>query len=175
MIEGCKQHPVCFAVCGVVAVALTLATPGQARSNKPRPPARPPLPPAVILQEREYLQVAFVLLAAANGNYDGHRVKAMKLVDDVIQGLGARIDRTAPAPAILKKHTDDALASYYKHLRKAMPKKHEPQIVSNAQVFLARQMLLNLDAALAASKRQPRVRGHLESAIKHLSAALSIR
>jgi len=97
---------------------------------------------------REELVHAYILLKAADHDYDGHRGKAMKAVQAAGKALGLE----------LKGRGSDV----------------ERQWKSDAQLTEARRLLREARDKLEAADRD-RVAAHLEKAIKELDTALAIK
>jgi len=110
--------------------------------------ANRPQPSAANGTEISLLQNAYVLLSTANHDYDGHRIKAMKSVH--------------------------AAATVLRVSLQGEGRGQEQQGTSDAQLRQAQKMLEQVRTA-AAGRKQRRLVKHLDTAIQHLSAALSTK
>jgi hypothetical protein len=168
----------------VVALLVALALPAASQAqNKRKPPPPPPpqkqgrapsiAPGTLQFQEATALRQAFVLLAAGNHDYGGHRWKAMKAVkaallplDDFVLKHGTAEMKAATA---LGK---EAVASAEAAASKA-PKVHEPPPASDALLRQAAQLLGQVRPTLVANQQQ-HVLNHVNRAIGEIKAALKV-
>jgi hypothetical protein len=151
----------------VPAVVLALAAVAQ---SKPSPKAE-----AVKLTEAAELKNAHVLMAMADHDYDGLRVKAMGEVEEAIK----KIDHT-----VLKKGTkgekvvateEEIATARAAFEARHQGKHHEGQAASDAQLREAREILIRVHESLAPKKHHAKAREHVGAAIKHLDSALKVR
>jgi hypothetical protein len=98
--------------------------------------------------EAALLSQAYNILAAANHDYKGHRVRAMKQIEAAAKLLGANLQGNGPG--------------------------HEQQPVSDAQLRQAQALLQQLSTGLAPT-RPKAVHAHIEAAINQINIALSIK
>jgi hypothetical protein len=98
--------------------------------------------------ELSTLEQAYVILARADKDYDGHRAKAMKQIKEASKLMG------------VKFHGEG--------------KGHERQSVSDAQLREAQAMLEKTSGELQANK-QERPLKHVNAAIREVSEALRVR
>jgi len=108
----------------------------------------PPPPPAVVTtapNATDLLTQAYAALAAADHDYDGHRVAAMKSVEAAAKELGVSIKGNGPG--------------------------HERQRTSDEQVRAAQGLLQQASTA----GLPPKVQKHIEKAIEHINAALGVK
>jgi hypothetical protein len=110
--------------------------------------ANRPQPSAANGTEISLLQNAYVLLSTANHDYDGHRIKAMKSVH--------------------------AAATLLRVSLQGEGRGQEQQGTSDTQLRQAQKMLEQVRTA-AAGRKQRRLVKHLDTAIQHLSTALSTK
>jgi len=96
--------------------------------------------------EAEMLREAYFILARANNNYNGHRVKAMKEIEEAgeLAGMHLKVEGSG----------------------------HERQVVSDAELRHARELLERVRDSSMGSRRFHR---HVRAAIKEVSLALSIK
>ncbi len=165
-----------FPLAGLIALLalLALTEESSAQKKKKATPLEKAAKQEVNLREAHVLREAYILMAMANHNYEGHRVAAMKKVHNAIEILDGRI---------LKKGTDgqktvatmeDVSAARVKFIAKHSAKVHEPRVLSNLQLNEARKLLMNLREPLAAYK-QPKLLGMVDGAIHEITVALSLR
>jgi hypothetical protein len=171
----------------VLLVALALPAASQAQ-NKPKPPppkhrtaphphhGKVPHPAHAMLQFQEAaaLRKAFVALAGANHDYDGHRWKAMHAVKAALFDLDEFVLKHGGAK--LKAATWQGRAAVAKAEMAARwaPNVHEPQAASDAQLAQAAQLLAHVRPTLVANK-QHHVLGHVDKAIREIMDALKVR
>ena len=120
------------------------------------------------------LTSAFILLATANHDYDGHRVKAMRKVDAALESL---------APNALK---NESVRQNIKLLKEANAKRiaqitnmedpiiTEPQSISDAQLLIASAMIQQATLYMN-NPKQRKVLNELRDACKEISNALTVR
>lgn len=153
----------------VFVAAVALAAPAQAQQRKPA--ASNAVAPAVKGQEADGLQQAYILLAAANGDADGHRDRALKAVEaaykalvakglpNVQQQVNARQSKQAAAAAKIKAANPDA--------------GYEVQALSDLQMGLSSVLLQQLAVALDTNK-QAKVLSHVKTALNQINLALRV-
>jgi hypothetical protein len=177
---------------GWFALLLGLAFPAESQAqNKPKtpptknPPAKTPPtknPPArtpdkgagTQLAEAEVLQNAYLLLLEGDADYDGHRAKAMHAVKEAFKTLDAQVmqNGTAQQKQAIKQATT-AIAAAEK-ARNNAGVMQEKQQASDRLLAGARKMLLELRPTLVQNK-QNKIVGHVDTAVKEIGIALSIR
>jgi hypothetical protein len=124
--------------------------------------------------EAEALKEAYILLAAANHDYDGHRGRAMHEVEEACNILDVNLLKHGSVAQKIKALQDDQAAAAAKTVSKGTATAHEVQAVSDAQLLNAGAIIKEVAAALDANK-QPRVLEHAEAALKELELALTTR
>ncbi len=137
-----------FRIFAASAVILCAASLHAATLGSAQAGANPPLVKLGASSEVAYLQQVYSTLAVADHDYKGHRVKAMKAIEAACKLLGGDI------------HGDG--------------KGHEKQALSDAQLREALGMLQQA-RGIVASRGQKKVLAHIDTAIKELSIALTIR
>jgi hypothetical protein len=125
-------------------------------------------------KESEALKTAYVLMAAANGDYDGHRAKAMKHVENAFEGLDANIMKNGTLQQRIKTAQEENAAAKAKILGKNASALHEVQALSDAQMFKGAAIVHVINQA-AVFKAQAGVHGHLQKALVEAETALKIR
>lgn len=142
----------CVAAMSVV-VLIGFVGPSNAHA---RAAANTPAQPTAKAEVVQALQSAHALLAKANHDYQGHRVRALRQVARAIRIL-AGAQTNAPAT----------------HFHHALHRSgQEAQAASDAQLRRAQEILQGLSSQVA---RRPRVAAHVKAAIAQINTALSIR
>ena len=109
------------------------------------PPAAAATPPAAVASLRQ----AYATLAVADHDYKGHRVKAMKAIEAACKLLGTDISGDG--------------------------KVKEKQAISDAQLRAALATVQQVSTAIPAGKGQKQIVNHLNTAVKELTTALTIK
>lgn len=125
-------------------------------------------------KESEALKEAYVLMAAANHDYDGHRVKAMKQVEHAFDRLDANILKNGSLQQKIKTLQEENATAKARILEKNNAALHEVQALSDAQMFKAAAIVSVITEA-AFFNDQPVVLGHLKKALVEMEIALMIR
>ncbi len=126
-------------------------------------------------QESLLLQNAFLLLADARHDYEGHRPKAMhhteaalKILDDSLMKKGTPLEK-----AITKlEEKERATASASAKATALTPRDYENLITSGPLLQSAREWLLLAQQSLAQKNKQATALEHVDAAIKQIDAAL---
>jgi hypothetical protein len=126
------------------------------------------------VEEAEVLWEAYVLLADANHDYDGHRARAVGQVKDALRLLDASIMRKGTPAEKAVTAAEEKMARAAVAARNKLPKDVEAQRLSDEQLRVARELLVRVDAALAQGK-QVKAAEHVRNAIGELNIALAIR
>ncbi len=158
-------------------VGLVVAVEGRA-AGKPKPPPAKHGPAKSAVQmhfeEAQALREAFVILAGANHDYNGHRVNAMgavkaalKILDDAIEAKGSAKMKTAAAAGRAATARAEQAANRTRMV-------HEAQRDSDAQLLKAGDMLAQVRAA-AAQNHHKRVLNHVDNAIREVKMGLKTR
>ena len=95
------------------------------------------------------LRQAYIILSAADHDYKGHRVKAMKAIEAACTLLGTNISGDG--------------------------KGHEKQPISDVQLRQALSLVQQAEGQVPAGKGQKKILAHLDKAISELNIALTIR
>lgn len=128
----------------------------------------------VKFKEAEALREAYVVLAAANHDYDGHRVKAMGHIRSAVKILDQGVAKNGSAKTKALSAYEDAVAASAKNATKKAPAVHEQQAVSDAQLKKVAVTLAELRPTVVQLK-QKNVLVHIDDATKELAIALKIR
>jgi hypothetical protein len=168
----------------VLALLIGLAFPGESQGQT-KPKTHPPTPKkpgktpavlteAVMLQEVVALRQAYVLLAAGNHDYDGHRVKAMDAVQAAAQILYDHLMRQGNARQKAAAAKEKAAIAAAREAMNRVQMLHEPQATSDRQLRKAAEILVELRPTVVAHK-QKKVLEHVDRAVKEIGIALAIR
>jgi hypothetical protein len=169
-----KRSPAFFFALLGIAALLIATSPAEAQKKRAEKNAEEAAKQQANFKEAEALRVAYIMVAVADHDYDGHRVKAMKQLQEAVKLLDIKVLRhgtAAQKDATIKEDEVDALA---KEAAKHTPKLHEGQNMSDAQMKYAGELLLKVRGALVESKH-PKVLNHVNEAIKQIDIALKIR
>ncbi len=128
----------------------------------------------VKLKEAMVLKEAFILMAMANHDYQGHRAKAMRQVEAAVRILDASIMHHGTNGQKVVAHQQDIEAARTAFLAKHQGAVHEPQALSDLQMRHALQRLVNVEVAVAKLKQKDGVLGHLKNAIREINIALKV-
>ncbi len=168
-----------FEAFAFLAMALCLAAPGSLLAqtkaqNKAKQAVDKAAEADVKFKEAEALREAYVLLAGANHDYDGHRVKAMGHIKSAVKILDQSVAKNGTAKSKAVSAYEDAVAAAAKRATKQTPTVHELQAVSDAQLKKVAVALAELRPTIVQHK-QKNVLTHTDNAIKELDIALKIR
>jgi hypothetical protein len=106
------------------------------------------------LLEATTMRQAYLLLDFADADYHGHRRKAMEHLNKAIKNLDAKIAARGTTAEERENFKQEAIRAYYKHLRKEAPRVIESQIISDAQLYNAGQILTNLHVVLEVNNQK---------------------
>jgi hypothetical protein len=165
--------PLLFALLAVLA----FGSAGLAQKKPRKPPPNPVQQAAkeqVKLNEAELLREAYILLAAANHNYEGHRVKAMNEIQAAVKILDTSVLKKGTAAQKAATLIEDNAAARAKIIAKHLPKVNVSQVQSDALLRVAAALLLKVEPVLAANG-QKKVLVHVEKAGREIVAALKSR
>ncbi len=176
MLRAAEKRLVVLAACGAVAVVLACADTGPAQQGKKKQAekAEKAAKQGARPKEAEILREAWILMAGANHDYDGHRVKAMHAVHAAVEILDKGLLKNGSGGQKLVAHEEEVQAARAKFVAKQSGAVHEPQQLSDLQMREARGLLLEVQGALAKNK-QEKVLAHVNEAIKQVHIALKIR
>ena len=125
------------------------------------------------LEEASALRRAYILMALANHNYDGHRAKAMKAVESAVGILDSHVARKGTGAQKWRTLQEDVTAARAKEGAKRDLPVHELQILSHKQMRDALALLVEVDVALARNN-QKAVLGHVNKAVQEVRIALAL-
>jgi hypothetical protein len=154
-------------------------TPAPAPAPATKPAAKPgKTKPADSLandmEADKILRYAYIRLLEANHDYNGHRVKAMGQVKDAFKILDAHLLKKCNTKQKASIKKAQALIAQADVLARKTPTLHERQDISDAQLRLASEALVELRPMLVQQK-QAKVVGHLDAALREIGIALKIR
>ena len=122
----------------------------------------------------EVLKEAYILMSAANKDYDGHCGKAMHEVTEACKLLDANLLKNGSVAQKIKAMREDQAAAGAKALDKYSVPIKEGQAISDALLVRAGVMLKEISGPLAAAK-YTRTLGHVRAAMQELELALATR
>jgi hypothetical protein len=130
--------------------------------------------PALKGKEVQVLTTAYILLASANHDYDGHRARAMKCIEDACSKLEVDIVKSATVEDKIKAIQDANAETAEKNKANEDAVLHEPQAVSDAQLLMADALIQQIGVIMKANKQNDLV-SLAGNAQKEIGIALSIR
>jgi hypothetical protein len=165
-----------------VLVVVTLATPAPAQSsksakkeaNQAKKAQAKVVEQEMNLREGALLKEAYIYLAMANHNYDGHRAKAMNHVQEAAKILDAKILKNGTDGQKVLALQQDVKAYEAKFLAKLSPKEREPQALSDAQMAQGLRLLHEVKPILV-KRKQTRVLNQVDTAIAEVAKGLASR
>jgi hypothetical protein len=178
MILRLKVLPLLVGVAGLLA-GLTFPAAGQARPKPKSPPAPKPARPGagaaaqLRLEQAQALRQAFLALAGANHNYNGHRVKAMGHLKQALAILDGHVLRHGTAAQKAATRRGRAAVAAAEKAASTAPMVHMPQRVSNTALLQAGQGLLQVRPSLVVNKQHD-VHTWVNRAIHHINMAPKI-
>ncbi len=125
-------------------------------------------------KELEVLTIAYVLLAGANHDYDGHSVKAMKAIEEACAILDLDLQNAGTVEEKVKALKDAQAETLAKIKNKENPTITEPQALSDAQMILA-DVFIRRVAGSWNEKKHEHLLKHLSQANTEIGIALSVR
>jgi hypothetical protein len=166
---------------GALVVWLAAASEGHAQRTRPGggQSQPPPNQKQVAIQElngaeAELLREAYIVLAAANQNYQGHRAKAMHQLQEAVKLLDHKVFRGGTPEQRVRTLQQDAVAARAKSIAQHAPGIREPQALSDALLGVSATLLDRLIPVLV-QRNQKHVLNHVQNARKEIAAALMIR
>ena len=164
----------------LVSLSLTAGLPAQNPSPSPRVPnpakSKPLSAAAATLrfQEAQTLRQAYLVLAAGDHDYDGHRVKAMEAVKASLNILDRAVLKHGTSQQQSATTQGQAAVANALTTAKQTPKVHENQTQSDKLLQQAAQLLGQVRTTLVQHKQQ-HVLTHLDTAAGEITTALKIR
>jgi hypothetical protein len=165
---------------GALLAGLACSGESHARREAPRQakdPVRQAARQEAKFREAEVLRDAYLLLAGANADYAGHRVKAMHHVRQAVKILDHSVlnkGTDAQKAATLIEDSAAARARVIARYVKGVKGVKEPQAQSDAQLRAAGQLLAQVRAVLHRNQRKKPL-GHVKQAIAETNRALRVR
>lgn len=180
----CRRKLLALPLLGVLALLAGLAVPaaGQADNKKPNP--QPPAPNKgkgrpgqggkVQFEEAKALRQAFLQLAAANHDYDGHRVKAMGAIKQALGMLDGFVLKHGNRQLQEATRGGQAAIAQAEQAAGLSRPLNEPQAVSDAALRRAAAILGQVRPILV-QRNQRNVLGQVDTARREIRIALGIR
>jgi hypothetical protein len=161
---------------GAVLALLLFAGAGSSRqlAEQARQKGKQKAKAEIKLKESEALKEAYILMAGANHDYDGQRAKAMHQVAEAIKSLDTSILKNGSNGEKVVALEEEITAARAKFAAKRSVPVHEVQQLSDLQMREAHRLLVEVHSAMA-QRNQPKVREHVDTAVKHVETALKIR
>jgi len=163
---------------GAVLTLLLFASTGSSRQlgeqGKQKGKQKAKATTEVKLKESEALKEAFILMAGANHDYDGHRAKAMHQVEEAIKSLDTSILKNGSNGEKIVALEEEITAARARFAAKRSVPVHEVQQLSDLQMREAHRLLVEVHGAMA-QRNQPKVREHVDNAVIQVETALKIR
>ena len=165
----------------VLLAGLLLAAESRA-DNKPKaqqPAANknksvPPLTEQIKFEEAAMLRNAFLMLAAANHDYNGHRAKAMHAAKTAFKILDGSVMKHGTAQQKAATTKENAAILNAEQAVKNTPTLHERQPASDTQLRKAAEKLAEVRPTVV-TYQQKEILKHVDAAIKEIKTALTIR
>jgi hypothetical protein len=161
--------PALFAVLGLVAEAR--AQNAAVAPNRNQAVARA----ALRFQEAQSLRQAYLALASANHDYDGHRVKAMIAVKGALKALDEVVMNNGTAEQKAATTQGQAAVANAGAGAKQTPTVHEKQTNSDEVLQQAAQTLQQVRATMITNKQRKNLVNHIDTALSEIAMALKIR
>jgi len=124
--------------------------------------------------ESEALKEAYILMAAANHDYNGHRAKAMGAVARATEVFDKDVLKGGTVADRIKTIQDNQVAAAARFLEKGDTTVHEPQFYSDLQLRQAGILVQEVKAYMV-KNNQTKGMNHVDDALKELTIALQTR
>jgi hypothetical protein len=170
-------RPLVLPALGALLAWLALATDGYAQRGHQRPggsEAQQAANQQMNFQEAEALREAYMLLSAANHDYNGHRGKAMAHLQEAVKLLDSKVLKHGTAGQKGATLQEDAAAARAKAVAKHAPGIREPQAQSDALLRKSGELIAQVVPALR-QRNQRQVADHAVKAEKEIIEALKVR
>jgi hypothetical protein len=162
-------------VLGSLLVVLACNTESRAQKKTPeQKAAEQAAKEQVKLNEAELLRDAYILMAAANHDYAGHRAKAMKQVEQAFKLLDNSVLKKGTNQQKAATLQEDVVAFRAKIVAKYNLDIYEGQALSDAQLRMAGDLLVKIQPVLKQNKHT-RVLTHVVNAATEITTALQVR
>jgi hypothetical protein len=158
----------------LACLAFTTESQAQKGHRNPAQEAKQVINQQMNFNEAEVLREAYVLLAAANSNYQGHCGKAMNHIQEAVRLLDVKVLTKGTAAQKAATLLEDSAAARAKIIAKYAPGIHEPQALSNALVLKSGELMASVIPVLK-ERNQKGVLGHVHNAEKEIANALKAR
>jgi hypothetical protein len=129
--------------------------------------------PAAKVMEVNALAEAYVIMAGANHDYDGHRVKSMNKVKEAINQLDKSILKNGDNGEKVVATKDEIAARRAKFVAEHTGVFHESQAFADLQMKEGLKLLVQVRTELP--KKHTKAREHINAAIEQAEIALKIR
>jgi len=170
--------PLIAVLTGLASLPSAAAGPTDEKKAKAPPPqAGKPAPgrqEQVLVEEADVLRQAYIALASANHDYDGHRAKAMAAVKKGVKILGKAVEKHGTPAQKAALLADEAAILQAEQAAAQMQMFHEPQPASDLALRTGHELLKKLRPTLMEHKEK-RVLGDVDAAIREVRTALKIR
>jgi hypothetical protein len=169
--------PLIAVLTGPASLPSAAAGPTDEKKAKAPPQAGKPAPgqqEQVLVEEADVLRQAYIALASANHDYDGHRAKAMAAVKRGVKILGKAVDKHGTPAQKEAVEADEAAILQAEQAARQMQMLHEPQPASDRALRQGRQLLTQVRPTLVHHK-QKGVLGDVDAAIQEVRIALKMR
>ena len=176
MVPRSKTH--FLALLGALLAVLMFAaeSPAQQKKKSPPPNKKPPQPsPQQVLNSRvaEQLRQAYILMAGANHDYNGHRVRAMHQIEMAVRILDKNIFKNGTHGQKVLALQEEIAVARAKLAAANDAAVHERQALSDLQMKLALKAIVHVRPAMVQTKQGNVVR-HLDEARKQIVLALKV-
>jgi hypothetical protein len=125
-------------------------------------------------QEAAQIRSAISLLLKGDKDYKGHRAKAVQAAKAAVKILDGQVMTKGTGQAKSATQAQDAAVAQQNTVENSSAIVHEAQAISDAQLRQAGQILTQVRGSVA-QRKQKRVLGHVDTAIKEIQIALSIK
>jgi hypothetical protein len=125
-------------------------------------------------KEADVLTLAYIYLAAANHDYDGHRAQAMNRVESAVRILNANLLERGSLEQKIRAMRDEIARGVTKARAQQQYTVHEDQHISDAQLMIAGALVQRV-AIVMAQRNQALTLMYLTDGLTEISIALTIR
>jgi hypothetical protein len=125
-------------------------------------------------EEAQTIRQAYILLAGADHDYNGHRAAAMAALKHALKHLDEHVLRHGTAQMKTDTTQGQAAVASAVKVEKHSTTRHEAQAASDSQLTQAAQLLGQVRGAMSAHK-QTKPLAHVDQAIADINTALKIR
>jgi hypothetical protein len=125
--------------------------------------------------EAEMLRKAYLLLLEGNADYDGHRGTAMTAVKDAFAALDNYVKAYGTDPQKAQMTKENATIAAAESARQKAGTMQENQVISDALLTGAKETRAQLRPTLVKNKQHKAILDKVDTAMKEIDTALSIR